>query len=433
MSRNAVGLFVFACLSCCALFVGLGRAPPALSTSVPPVLSDGVRLPLKVEFLWNGPSSKFGYAFLIDVAALAPAGAASLPAQWLLVDSGSSTASFCNSSFAASLQPLLLTTGDPSKLSRTVSCNKYGTDLSAPEGFWGYFYHGDLQTSDGLTMPGSYYAVMEESIGMTCSNNGFVVQDGSLLEGIFGIGGVNLDMVQQVPAGAQPSIDTCADYPLAGYQPSPLREFADGTPDSPLTHLGIRWEGGVGPNQGTLFLNGAATANENYRADDVIGPFLIKSDQWYTIEVTGFEMRCPDVATASVPFASAAANSIMDTGTPYLQFPASVGQMLFAHAGGHAGCELLVNLVGPPGSGANPQLPFNVDKLMTLMDAVGTVAGNPLVSFNGNDFILGAMGFLFFDILVYDLAANVGTAVPRADVVIPANLVPSYPGAAVAK
>mmetsp|Transcript_21877 Transcript_21877/g.59013 ORF Transcript_21877/g.59013 Transcript_21877/m.59013 type:complete len:474 (+) Transcript_21877:147-1568(+) len=402
-------------------------------------------IPLRVDFLWvkneefmDGELLMSGYAFLLGVEALPKGSGVYLPPRWMLLDSGSSSLAFCDETLAPTLsRNRAHAYPNTTREEDLIACNAYGSASA----FWGYYYIGAVRSSE-VVMPRSWYVVMEQSKMMTCTQDGFHAQSGVELQGIFGFAGPAENVVNLVPPAHPPlSLETCRGYPAAAYEPSPLREMMGGAPETPLTQIGIRWAGGFGEGQGELFLDAAATANEHFRSADAIGPFQITTSSWYQPNVTGMAVSCAGrVDSHTLPFTTmnsgASYNTLIDTGTPYLSFPPQVCQLLEAAGVATAGCrqatrpecDLLVQVAGPQNVGSL-SLPFNVGKLLQLKAAVPPgLKGNPFVLFRDQQFVLGAVGFLFFDLVVLNIAHGTGTVVPRkGGATIPADLLPKPP------
>ena len=96
-----------------------------------------------------------------------------LPAQRLVVDTGSSTLAFCQSSL---LQEAAY------QETNYISCNLYNPGGSFT-GYWGPFVAGHLHAG-GVTFQNSFYSIMAQEAGMPCRNG---------IDGIFGIAFRQLD------------------------------------------------------------------------------------------------------------------------------------------------------------------------------------------------------------------------------------------------
>ena len=116
---------------------------------------------------WSG-----GPRLLMEVSPV-DANGGLLPAQKLVVDTGSSTLAFCQSSF---LQEAAY------QETNFISCNLYNPG-GAFTGYWGPFVAGQLHAGS-VTFQNSFYSIMAQEAGMPCRNG---------IDGIFGIAFRQLD------------------------------------------------------------------------------------------------------------------------------------------------------------------------------------------------------------------------------------------------
>jgi hypothetical protein len=255
----------------------------------------------------------------------------SLQPQDLLLDTGSSTLAFCDSSLARSL-----------KLLKTdyLSCNLYG---SGNEGFWGPFYKGAVSVGSDLELEdSSYYSVMQQEVSMPC---------GSGLQGIFGVAFKQLDQAADHPSPLEwpaGSVGSCP-YPsttLVG----PLMQYLK--QDTPEGRLGIYWSGKVGTSEGELFVGATAVSNPHYTQSTPSQAQLGETGYYdITIEQFSFAGQTYSVSCGSE------SPCLMDTGTPIMFVPQEVYQQI---SGGQSG-SLTVQLTGI--NGATATLEFDAATL----------------------------------------------------------------------
>jgi len=276
-----------------------------------------------------------------------------LSPQECLLDTGSSTLAFCDSSIESSVQSLK---------TDYMSCNLYG---SGNEGYWGFFYKGPIEVGSDLSVDSSYFSVMHQEVSMPC---------GSGLQGIFGVAFKQLDQAAYNPSplnwpsggvGNCPAASTDFVGPLMSY----LKQ------DTPQGRLGIYWNGAVGSSTGELYVGSSAESNSHYTSGSV---------QQATLGELGYY----DVTINQVSFGgesyslscSQDSPCLVDTGTPIMMVPTAVYQAI---SNGQTG-SVTLELAGPSGA-------------VTLEFDAQTLAQNQYVApYQGGPCILGLPLWAFY-------------------------------------
>jgi len=274
-------------------------------------------------------------------------------AQECLLDTGSSTLAFCDSSLESSVQSLK---------TDYMSCNKYG---SGNEGYWGFFYKGTIGVGSDLSMASSYYSVMHQEVSMPC---------GSGLQGIFGVAFKQLDQAAKHPGalnwpsggvGSCPAASTNFVGPLMSY----LKQ------DTPQGRLGIFWNGAVGSSAGELYVGPSAESNSHYTGGTVQTATLGETG-YYDVTINEFSFGGQSSSVAC----SQSSPCLVDTGTPIMIVPSNVYQAI---SKGQTG-SLAVQLAGPSGA-------------ITLEFDAQTLAKNQYIApYQGGPYILGLPLWAFY-------------------------------------
>mmetsp|Transcript_45539 Transcript_45539/g.120336 ORF Transcript_45539/g.120336 Transcript_45539/m.120336 type:complete len:482 (-) Transcript_45539:1-1446(-) len=345
---------------------GSGGSSAAQQSTLP---SDGVEIPLAVKSWGNG------LRLAISVSPVDSNGR-SLPAQELVLDSGSSTLAFCDTSLADQVSPL--------QLPSYISCNKYNPG-GAPTGYWGKFYKGSLLLGDGLQLNSSYYSVMQQQRSMPCEK-GF--------QGIFGIAFKQLDVAFDANSPSfQPFDDSgdsiqCPTQAAADLAP-PLMQLLRSSVAS--GQLGIHWSGREGASEATLYLDKAATSTPYYTHGSQAGQAALGELGWYDISIQQIALSGPAAAWVDFqcnPQGGTSSTCIMDTGTPILSVPRqiyhAVVQLYYqSRLTGQDLGSLTVTLAGA--SGAPVALEFSLRRLLEngwiKPGTGGVILGLPLWAF----------------------------------------------------
>jgi len=275
--------------------------------------------------------------------------------QECLLDTGSSTLAFCDSSLESSVQSLK---------TDYMSCNKYG---SGNEGYWGFFYKGAIGVGSDLSIDSSYYSVMHQEVSMPC---------GQGLQGIFGVAFKQLDQAADHPGaldwptggvGSCPSASTDLVGPLMSY----LKQ------DTPQGRLGIYWSGAVGSSTGELYIGSTAESNSHYTGGTVKTATLGETG-YYDITINQFSFAGESHSVSCGGLFGAPC--LVDTGTPIMFVPSSVYQAI---SNGQTG-TLAIQLAGPSGA-------------ITLEFDAQTLANNQYIApFQGGPYILGLPLWAFY-------------------------------------
>jgi len=264
-----------------------------------------------------------------------------------LLDTGSSTLGFCDSSFGDKLESLQTS---------YYSCNIYGS-AQVKEGYWGPFYKGGVAISGGaLQIPDGYYSVMKQQVSMPCDSN---------INGIFGIAFKQLDMgTSEAPS----------DWPTDGVGscPRPTTDFVQPlmqylNSEGGVKQLGIYWSGKVGDGEGQLYLDDDATNNPHYDATRAaaIGKATLGEFGWYDIDVQSVDINGQSFTDITCN-PQGGSPCIMDTGTPIIVIPQDAYDAMAQGASG----DLVVKLHGVD---SPVELKFDAK---TLLDN-GWVQGSP--------------------------------------------------------
>jgi len=276
-------------------------------------------------------------------------------AQECLLDTGSSTLAFCDSSLESSLKSLQ---------TDYMSCNKYG---SGNAGYWGFFYKGSIGVGSDLSIDSAYYSVMHQEVSMPCGSN---------LQGIFGVAFKQLDQAANHPnplswpsggVGSCPQPSTDLVGPLMGY----LKQ------DTPEGRLGIYWSGAVGSSTGELYVGPTAESNSHYTGRTVQTATLGETG-YYDVTINGFSFAGENYPVTCNP--SMYEFCMVDTGTPIMFVPSQVYQAI---SNGQTG-SLKLQLAGPNGA-------------ITLEFDAETLANKQYIyPYQGGPFILGLPLWAFY-------------------------------------
>jgi len=275
-------------------------------------------------------------------------------AQECLLDTGSSSLAFCDSSLESSLK---------SVKTNYLSCNAYG---SGDEGYWGFFYEGKIGVGSHLEVASAYYSVMHQEVSMPC---------GSGLQGIFGVAFKQLDQAAYHPGALNwPSggVGSCPapSKDLVGPLMSYLKQ------DTPQGRLGIYWNGAVGSSTGELYVGPTAESNAHYTSGTVQTATLGETG-YYDITINQFSFGGE---TYSVACNTRDTPCLVDTGTPIMFVPSRVYQAI---RNGQTG-SLTLQLAGPNGP-------------ITLNFDAQTLANNQYIApYQGGPYILGLPLWAFY-------------------------------------
>lgn len=239
--------------------------------------------------------------------------------QESLLDTGSSTLAFCDSSLEDSLKSLK---------TDYLSCNLYG---SGNEGYWGFFFQGPISVGSDLSINSASYSVMHQEVSMPC---------GSGLQGIFGVAFKQLDQAAYHPSAL--------NWPTGGVGscPAPSKDFVGPLmsylkQDTPQGRLGIYWNGAVASSAGELYVGATAESNSHYTAGTVQTATLGETG-YYDVTINEFSFggqKYPVTCNTQT------APCLVDTGTPIMFVPSSVYQAI---SSGKTG-SLTLQLAGPSG------------------------------------------------------------------------------------
>ncbi|CAE7242544.1 ANKRD17 [Symbiodinium natans] len=261
------------------------------------VINQKASIPLAATS-WSG-----GVRLLMAVSPVGPNGEL-LPAQSLVVDTGSSTLAFCQSSFLQEANY---------QSTKYISCNQYNPG-GDPTGYWGPFVVGELRAGN-VTFQQASYSIMAQEENMPC-------KDG--IQGIFGIAFRQLDV--GFPADQRPDWSSgvaAASCPeAAGVVPPPLIQKLRA--QGGVEKLGIHWSGQLGENQGRLYLDDDAVLNEHYDKSSLVGPAVLGEVGWYDIAVQKISLGGQEFTGFGCDPNQPGQQCIMDTGTPALVLPAEV-------------------------------------------------------------------------------------------------------------
>jgi len=274
-------------------------------------------------------------------------------AQECLLDTGSSSLAFCDSTLEGSLQSLK---------TDYLSCNLYG---SGNEGYWGFFYNGQVEVGNDLSVPSAVYSVMHQEVSMPC---------GAGLQGIFGVAFKQLDQAADHPSPL--------NWPSGGVGscPAPSRDLVGPLmsylkQDTPQGRLGIYWNGAVGSSNGELYVGATAESNAHYTSGTVQTATLGETG-YYDVTINGFSFGGESSSVTCGPYSPC----LVDTGTPIMFVPSSMYQAI---TNGQTG-SLSVQLAGPNGA-----IDLNFD--------AQTLAQNQYIApYQGGPYILGLPLWAFY-------------------------------------
>ncbi|CAE7180627.1 ANKRD17 [Symbiodinium pilosum] len=323
---------------------------------------------------WSG-----GVRLLMAVSPVASSGGI-LPAQKLVVDTGSSTLAFCQSSF---LQEAAY------KPTNYISCNQYNPGGDAT-GYWGPFVVGQIQAGN-VTFSQASYSIMEQEQNMPC-------KDG--IQGIFGIAFRQLDVgfpAEQKPNWLEggPSA-SCPD--AAGVVPPPLMQNLRA--HGGVEKLGIYWSGQLGENQGRLYLDQDAVLNEHYDESRIVGPAVLGEIGWYDINVQKISLGGEEFSNFNCNPSQPGQQCIMDTGTPALVLPPQVFE--YASQLIDMGEPATLSFWLPGTSGENVPVSFDLNILNKMAalskggQGTNIILGLPLWAFYYTIFDISGQSVSFF-------------------------------------
>jgi len=298
---------------------------------------------------WGGSPRLFVTASAKD------ADGADLPAKKLLIDSGSATLAFCDSSLAHKLKPFQ---------SQYYSCSVYG-DAHEQTGYWGPFYKGVIHISKSdIEISSTYFVVMQQQVEMGCTSS---------FDGIFGIA-----FHQQNPATSEepswPSsrIGSCPESSTDLVPP--LMRYLNN--QGGTKQIGIYWSGRAGEDEGQLYLDGDATNNPYYNAAIAaeIGKVKLGTEQgFYAINVQSAAYK----GQSYTDFTCSGKGSnqcVLDTGSPSIMVPQAAYDAMVQ--GDQTG-DLTINFEGV--NGASVELKFDVRTLIVNQWLEGAPPGGTLI------------------------------------------------------
>jgi hypothetical protein len=303
-----------------------------------------------------------GARLLVTASPISPSGEHISP-QKLLLDTGSSTLAFCDSSLIDKVKSLQ---------QNDYSCNIYGS-ATVKEGFWGPFYKGGVHIANGdIQVADASYSIMKQQVSMPCS---------SAVQGIFGIAFHQLDQATSEAPSNWPSqgVGSCPRPSTDFVQP--LMQYLNS--EGGVKQVGIYWSGKIGDGQGQLYLDVDATNNPHYDASEAasIGKASLGEFGWYDIDVqsVGYNGKSYTDIKCSPTEGSPC---IMDTGTPVLVIPEDAYN---AMAAGRTG-ELSVKLKASGGLSKPVELTFDAKTLLENnwvepSPQAGVILGLPLRAF----------------------------------------------------
>lgn len=286
-------------------------SPAQSPTTTPPQASRTISLSL---IHWGG-----GPRLVVDLAPAARRLAASasgsdggswLPAQQLILDTGSSTLAFCSNALSseAAYSP-----------TNYISCNKYNPGGQST-GYWGPFVHGPLRMGAGTSITlEAEYSIMAQEVAMPCTDG---------INGIFGIAFRQLDVAfwrEQKPQWGVGTVGSCPTQTAGNVMPPLLQKLqSEGGPEK----VGIYWSGLAGVDEGALFFDDAATTNPHYLAAPALGPAALGEVGWYDIRVARISIGQTEFTGITCNPYKAGENCILDTGTPSIVVPQKIYDQL---------------------------------------------------------------------------------------------------------
>lgn len=334
----------------------------------------------------NGATFSGGPRLTIYASPLAADGTVNAPQQ-LLLDTGSSTLAFCDSSLANSVKALQ---------AKYYSCNIYGS-ATVKEGFWGPFYEGGVHINKGtIQVTDAHYAIMTDEVAMPCQQG---------IDGIFGIAFKALDQATNAtPTGWTSTTVGSCPRPTTDFV-QPLMQYLN--VKGGVEKLGIYWSGKQGDGEGQLYLDDETTSNPHYNAAQAaaIGKAKLGFKGWYDVNVQSVSYGGQQYAdfTCNPMMGSPC---IMDTGTPVLVIPSDAYAAISKRQTG----DLSVTLEGA--SGGSVQLKFDVRTLLAnnwvAPGGGGVMLGLPLRAFYYSVFDITDSTIEFVPMEAY---ANTGTLV----------------------
>lgn len=289
----------------------------------------------------------------------------SLPAQKLLLDTGSSTVAFCNMTLPSTLPGANQT--------QFKACEQYGP--SGPDGYFkdgyvGPFFSGSLRlkaSQSELQISQALFAVFAEG---SCSPQMCLDQPS---QGIFGVAYRQRNKVYPhdedlssvcVKKSSTDLQILCPSTKASSLPPlmQDLRLTSDGS-----ELLGIYWSGAA---KGNLFLGPAAVETPYYEGET--GPqkaYLLDASPdasgWYNVNV--LKIKIDDIEYQSFDCTKHARACIVDTGTPVILLPYELSMETLGQAGSS---KMEVHLAGVSG---DVVLDFDLDQLLStgLVGVVG--------------------------------------------------------------
>ncbi|CAE6964587.1 unnamed protein product [Symbiodinium sp. CCMP2592] len=343
------------------------RAQAAFLQPSRPSSSQAAEMPVELSIPLAASFWSLGARLLMPVSPKSSNGGL-LPAQMLMVDTGSSSLAFCESSL---LQEAAY------QETQYNSCNRYNPG-GAPMYYWGPFVEGDLHAGN-VTFSNASYSIMGQEENMGCQHG---------IQGIFGIAFRQLD----VASPTKPNF-TMADCQEDGEElPPPMIQTLQA--QGGVEKLGIHWSGQLGDNRGRLYLDDAAVTNEHYDKTSEVGPAVLGETGWYDIAVQKIsvgDQEFTGLGCAPEP----GKQCVMDTGTPAVTVPPEVfdSAAQLIKAGGSANLTFWL----PAVSGDAVALSFD---LATIFQMGGLFKGR-----KEENVILGLSMWAFY-YTVFDISAQ---------------------------
>eukprot|EP00440_Ansanella_granifera_P013235 gb/GFBE01014384.1/.p1 GENE.gb/GFBE01014384.1/~~gb/GFBE01014384.1/.p1 ORF type:complete len:430 (+),score=73.71 gb/GFBE01014384.1/:1-1290(+) len=317
--------------------------------------------------------------------------------QLLMLDTGSSTLVFCDSSLGS--KKLEFDNYASCAFYGGSSCAKDPTGKDCP-GYVGYMFKGNVAFSGGADVPYATteyhkrqwmknvpYATMEYHKDMLCSND-----QGS---GLFGIAYKYMNRGYQIPKGGNPmdlwNVGCNEQYDqIEGALMQTVRAQA-------APHLiGIYWSGKMGKHEGALYLGKSAISNEHYDAKRAMSVWS-RNFSYFTVMMYEIVYVPASGQNYSLVVDQTCFNSdtcYMDSGSPSVIIPSGFQTLIDQHKDG-----VLKFVIFPP---EDQYKTIAVDDYPTVTLDVAALLSAGQLSYSDNENVLGipyfAQYYTVFDV-----------------------------------